>query len=278
MRANRQLWDSAILSLSIVAICCLMLPLMMEARSQSRRIQCAYNLNSIGRGLTEMAMLDSERRFPCVPASGPESFAGINVMRLHEAKLLDSTLLLKCPGLTEMVSDAPLIRYIPSREEFIRASAARRQAWRHAVGGDYAYTLGVVDDGRITGARLEGRTHFAIVGDAPRLEDDQEAFVAHEGYGVNIYFEDGHVAFVPVPRIKPPERSFTEDRRADRASNIALQESLGRNKVRPVEPRLVGHDDTIRNTDGAHACGLNPNDAVLGPSYLSPLPRTANLR
>lgn len=276
-RSHRQWWDSAILSLSIVAICSLLLPLVLEARSQSRRLQCAYNLSSLGRGLTELAMLDSERRFPSVPASGPEAFAGIMAVRLHDASLLDSASLLKCASLPKSAADSPCLMRIPSREEFYDASADQRQLWRCYVGGDYAYNLGVIDGGRVTGPKLEGRTHFAILADAPRIENDHEAFVAHEGLGVNIYYEDGHVAFVPVKRAKPLDHTWQEPALTRRTLSGGLKDKLTGDKVLPVEAWPNADDDPFRNNRGLHACGLNPDDAVLGPSYSSPLPGSVNL-
>jgi hypothetical protein len=267
IRSNRQFWDSAILSLSIVVICCLMLPLMLEARSQSRRVQCTHNLAAIGRGLTELAMMDSERRFPSIPISGPAAFAGNAVLRLHEAKLLDSTASLHCPSLRGSAADANCVMAIPTYAEFCRAPAHVQDYWRMHIGGDYAYNLGVLEDGRITAPRFDGRSHFAILGDAIQYLNDQEKFVAHEGRGFNIYYEDGHVSFIAlksVPLDRPPRSS--------------VERAAQNDQLLSIRASLESADNPFRNTDGDCARGSHPGDSVVGPSASSPLPKRFSLR
>ena len=263
LRSSRQLWDTAILSMSIVAMCCLMLPVILTARAQSRRLQCAYNVRSLGRGLTELALLNHEQRYPTVPNDGPESFVGYLAAHLKESDLLESPAVLKCPSLGPRSTSTQLLP-VPTREEFCKASPQHQQYWRLSMGGNYAFPLGVRDGHRVTGARLEGRTYFALLSDTPRFENDEEVFVAHDGGGINIYYEDGHVAFVPVARVKALERHLSR--------RNYLTPALSGRGVLPSATRLYASDAPFHNIDGERARGLDRNDAVLGPSYASPHP------
>ncbi len=261
-------WDSVMLTLSLVVMGCLFLPLVLEARSQSRRLQCAQQLHLLGQGLTHLAMLDSERRFPAVPVTGPEAFAGVYTLRLHDSKLIESPSQVYCASLPSRYSrsngDDVLSKSIPTREEFVQATPEQQAYYRFTLGGDYAYNFGVMDCGRVVAPRLEGRTHFAILADAPVLAGDREVFRAHEGRGINIYFEDGHVQFVRSHELN----------------------TLNATKVGSLETSLspAAHDSTdtirlgipdhpFRNLEGLRAVGLTPEDAALGTSASSPLPQ-----
>jgi len=279
MRSGRQFWDSSILSVCVVALCCLMLPLLLQARSQSRTYQCAENLRSLGRGLTQFAMLNPEHRFPAIQMSGLHAFAGSFVWPLKDSCLLDTDGSLVCPsrGLPEC-SVATAFR-VPTREEYRRASADAQAAIRVSLGGTTAYTLGVMENGRVTAPRLVGRGNFPIIGDAPII-DDQEGvvFVAHEGRGSNYFFEDGHVGFVSALRniarpnlghVIPCVESSVGD-----LSVVSLQReskhgtellNVGLPAFKTI-PRPVTHDDLFRNDNGRHAPGVDVEDAVLGPS------------
>lgn len=264
LRSGGALWDSAILSVSIAALTCLLLPLVLQARYESRRAQCAYNLKTLGSNLTQMADMDHERRFPSVPTSGPEAFAGVFTIRLKDAGLLPTSAYLRCVSIPATDESGPRIICIPSSADFSMADEAQQAAWRAELGGNYAYSLGVLEEGRVVGPRLQGRTHFAILADAPMYDEDREVFQAHEGRGINIYYEDGHVGFVHLAR--------------------ALSPAVVPANVQPVEPAaskdplfVAGSwsqstDHPFRNIQGEHAAGLTPDDAALGPSYSTPRP------
>jgi prepilin-type processing-associated H-X9-DG protein len=113
----------------------------------------------------------------------------------------------------------------------------RLELCRSEAGGDYAYCLGLVDDdGKIVPPRCEGRTNFAVLADAPLIQNGREVFIAHDGQGMNIFFEDGHVAFV-VPE--------------------CWQDEIG--------------DNPFCNIKQAREAGLHSRDASLGPSHFRPL-------
>jgi prepilin-type processing-associated H-X9-DG protein len=225
-------------------------------------------------------MLDGEHRFPSIPSSGPESFAGWTVVVMNEAGQLDLPSALRCPSIPLLPNDPVSVlsvsdREIPTREEYYAASPEQQQRWRFNLGGNRAFSHGVLDGGRPTGARLEGRTHFAIASDAPRIEDDVETYLVHDGRGVNIFYEDGHVAFVPIERVKSPDRLLR--RRSSIYSTLISTSGLGGldegGRALPLEPWKAVDDSPFCNFEGERGYGINSNDAVLGPSHSSPFPK-----
>lgn len=266
--SSRGVWDSAVLTLSIVALTSLMLPLVLEARSQSRRMQCAEHLRALGRGLTQWAMLNREHRFPSVPVNGCESFAGVYAVKLQDIGELESAGYLQCVSIPATPSSPAHLIYVPTTNELRQGTAAQMAWWREKVGGNYAYNFGVIDEGRIVGQRLEGRTHLAILSDAPQVQGDCDLFFAHNGQGINLYYEDGHVAFLRLPRCNRSDRPLKPD------DGMSIAASA-------VVPMKNGWRDALdypfRNLEGRQAHGLTLNDAALGASKTKPLPSRISL-
>ena len=104
------------------------------------------------------------------------------------------------------------------------------------MGGDYAYPLGFVDQGRLKGVRNQGRSQFAILSDVP-LQNVRNSSIGTHGRGHNVLFEDGHVMFLSK-RLRPGSDG----------------------------------DDMFSNDQGAVRAGLHAQDCVLAPSDVSPLP------
>lgn len=134
------------------------------------------------------------------------------------------------------------------RSEHLRAAVAvsdyslLRWIQRHA-GGHFAYLLGVVDDSTYKAPRYEGRSAFAVLGDAPiaghqgtEAVDVTKLRYSH-GEGANLLFEDG--------------------------------------SVRHVLPAQMAElsDHPYINHRGAIEAGMNIDDAVLAPSWVGPFPR-----
>lgn len=266
-RVTRCIWDSAILSLSVVALTCLLLPLVLEARSQSRRMQCAEHLRTLGQGLTQWAMLNPEHRFPAVPVSGPESFAGVFAVKLNDIGELPSSGYLRCVSIPATEFTAAQISCVPTSDQLRLGTTDQLGMWRKMLGGDYAYNFGVIDDGKIVGPVLQGRTHFAILSDAPQIDGDCDVFFAHEGQGINLYYEDGHVAFSRLPRCSLSDRPTTANVSRPAAGSAVV----------PVNGWRAALDHPFRNLEGRQAHGLSLNDAALGPSKSAPLPSRVSM-
>lgn len=236
---RRPLWDSTALMICSAVLLSLFLPTVLRARYESRKAQCAFNLHSVGNGLVELAQWHPQHRFPSLAIDGPESFAGVYSVRLSDAGAIESPEQLLCASLSgcrPYNRERLEMTRIPSMKELLVMSGQQLELCQKLVGGDFAYNLGVIEEeNRVVAPRCEGRSYFAILADAPLVQQDAPQWIAHDGRGINIFFEDGHVAFVKVG---------------------CLQETLP--------------DDPFCNVRNVREVGLNKHDASLGPSYFRP--------
>lgn len=233
---RRTTWDSTALIVCSAVLFCLLIPTVLRARFESRRAQCAYRLTYFGSSLIDLALIDPQRRFQPVAMHGPESFAGIYGVRLADVGLVTSPLQLRCASLEGCRPSVTTLEIMPTTAQLRTYDAPMLQLCRNEAGGDYAYCLGVFDEGAIVPPRCDGRSNFAILADAPFTQPGQEGFLAHDGRGMNIFFEDGHVSFV-VPQ--------------------CWQDEIG--------------DNPFCNLLQAREAGLNDRDASLGPSHFRPV-------
>jgi hypothetical protein len=239
--STRSWMDSAALTVSLTVLCCLTIPAILRARFESRRAQCAENLRETGSSLFQYAMLRPDRRFPMVASSGPESFAGVFVIRLRDAGLLPAGRLMPCPSLNgvERLSIATNIS-VPTLEQFCSASEAQRECLKCTVGSDYAYNLGIYEKGVLEAPQYSGSSHFALLSDAPLFSDKADQLIAHDGKGFNVLFDDGQIRFINSQWLQTGEAG----------------------------------DHPFRNMLGAHEAGVSIMDASLAPSHFPPLSRT----
>lgn len=243
--------DSLALTISLIALCCLLLPAMLNFRSESRRLQCAENLRINGQALIQFAIHSPDRRFPAVAQSGPEAFSGIYAVRLGSVGLLDSTSQLFCAGLPK-VDNAVSRRLsrLPSVEELHTATPYHLSQWKKLLGGDYAYNLGIIERHGLVAPKNNGSSHFAILADSPGVSQSGPALSgsslsgslvpAHDGRGANILYDDGHVQFICRKRLERPE---------------------------------LMEDHPFYNRLGDQEAGLDEQDASLAPSFFPPLSR-----
>lgn len=242
---TRSLLDSTVLSVCLAIICCLALPALIQVRFESRKAQCAQNLRTTGLELMQYALGNPRGRFPFVPPEGPDAFAGVFAVHLREAGVPLSPSQLRCasllgypPAVTTLELEA-----VPTFSELHQVEAHDLPLWQREIGGHYAYNLGVAEEGKLQAPKYDGRSHFAILADAPLITDDEsEQFLAHDGRGINILFEDGRVQFISVGNGWP--------------SQLELD---------PAQ------DNPFRNQLGVHEVGVHPHDASLAPSHFPPL-------
>ncbi len=246
----RRVWESAFVTLALAACACLMLPLVVDARSLSRELRCRENLYLLGQGLTQLAMQTPERRFPEVPKGRPDSFPGRFVLLLKDRDLLPPAEHLRCYRLPGRDPNTTQVVCFPTSQAFFSASPAEQANLRQWLGGDYAYNYGIMVNGRIVGLPLEGNGHMALLGDAPEVHGDTDMFNGHDGRGINVCFADGHVA----------SQKFSARERRHRVNGKSLV----------VIDDWVSGDYPFRNIEGRRAPGLNIYDASLGPSASAP--------
>ncbi len=237
-RSRRSWLDSMALTVSLVVLCSLTIPAIVRARYESRRAQCATNLRETGSLLFQYAMRQPSRRFPFVSSSGPEAFSGMYVVRLSESGLVPSTRMLRCASLTSPSRPVPKVMAIPSVEQLHTATPSQLDNWKCNVGGDYAYNLGVFEDEQLVAPKNVGSSHFAILADAPVFVNNCEELLAHDGKGINLLYDDGHIGFL-------------------RSSCFTSHE--------------LTLDNPFRNLHGAHEAGIGISDASLAPSQFPPI-------
>jgi hypothetical protein len=238
-RNRRSLWDSTALVVCMTLLSFMLLPTVLRARYEARKTQCAHNLQFLGHGLINLALADPQQRFPEVSAHGPHSFAGIYAVKLKDAGWLESPSQLHCPsllGCKPMRSEELELNVIPSLSQLQTLDLGHLDVCRNTAGGDYSYNLGVVEDQVLVAPRCEGRANFAILADTPIHFNGSRQYAAHDGVGMNVLYEDGHVSFLRV---------------------ACLEDSAC--------------DDPFFNLFHEREAGVNKQDACLGPSYFGPV-------
>jgi len=228
--AGRRVWlDRLLLAASAVAACILIVPLVADAISDSRDRRVERRLQTVASGLIDYA--DDHGIFPMPPDGGPLSRAGLYAPTLvseHRLVADDGTLLVPGSDLDRRGGFR-----VPTLEEIQAAvGTARFDELVNTMGGDFGYTLGHRGpDGRLQPYRNQGRSHHAIVADAPAPCCEKSN---NHPDGIHyILFEDGHFKRVTVDA-------------------------------------LHGEDHLYRNHEGEVAAGIDAEDAVIGDSHHQP--------
>ncbi|QDT12959.1 hypothetical protein [Planctomycetes bacterium K23_9] len=219
----------------------LLLPAIAQGRFESRKIACQDQLREFGIALSSFVTLNPKEHLPAVSPQGPEAFAGIYAVRLHDAGLLDNPSLRWCPSMDlpqdEAARLASVHELVPVAD-LHSTSVDRLKELQRVAGGHYAYNLGVVDHDRLTAPRFESRATFAVMSDAPmgaivngNIDSTQ---IGHSGRGINVLYEDGHTRFVSLQSLN----SMT--------------------------------DHPLLNNRGQREAGVNIDDASLAPSWRPP--------
>jgi hypothetical protein len=233
-RRFRWSWSDVVVAAGVfLASALLFFPAIAKSRFDSRVAMCQYNLQQIGWAVQNYTEQDPRKRFPYVPADGNESFAGYFSVSMRDCGLLPNPNLLLCPD--SDVANRNVLVYVPTRAEIKQATGVVLRKLQQSAGGSFGFNVGLVDEaGRHTSPRDERRATFAVMADAPSLLRPNGQSESHGGKGQNLWFEDGHVAFVKgCP------------------SGICL-------------------DHPFRNKLGVMEAGVDANDAVVAPSSSPP--------
>jgi hypothetical protein len=261
-RPRRSVADLLVSGLAAVAIFGFALPMVARFRSDARSVACQDNLRQLGVAISQFVLREREAYLPGLAESGPEAFAGIYAVRLADRGLLLDSRLRWCPEtklpepdpsvlnlfLTDASSPVKPLTHLVSGGELDRAAEKSDVSWlrwlQRVAGGHYAYSLGVVDGDRYRAPRYEGRSTFAVLGDAPLsgghatdAVDVTKMRWSHGGEGANLLYEDGSVRHVRMS---------------------AMLEML---------------DHPYVNHRGSIEAGVNIDDASLAPSWRSPFMR-----
>ncbi|MCE9526958.1 MAG: hypothetical protein K8R36_12980 [Planctomycetales bacterium] len=216
----------------LLTLAALLFPSINNMRLQAQRATCQYRLVQTGAALWEYAQLQPNRRYPWIPESGKFGVAGNVPFTLRNAGFAPDPLNFICPSAGQLEC-RPKAK-IPTVEEMQEAVGPELRSCQQRMGGTYAYNMGYVDSGHLVANTLAARENFALIADAP---GDLNRPV-HDGIGLNVLYEDGHIRFLPQQR---------------------------HNKLDII-------DNPFRNRRGYREAGVDPNDASLGPSDARPLP------
>ncbi len=217
----------------------LALPTVARLRSEARNVACQDNLRQLGAAISQFVLRERDAYLPSLAESGPEAFAGMYAVRLADRGLLADARLRWCPELPlpqdepppsrrfKSVADDPppaALTHLVIGEE-LKQAADRGDVsllrWLQRIaGGHYAYSLGVVDGNRYDAPQYEGRSSFAILGDAPisgthgtDSVDVTKLRWSHGGEGANLLYEDGSVRHLRVSAmLELPDHPFVNHR------------------------------------------------------------------
>lgn len=256
-RTVRLAWvDSLAVVAAGVTLLCILLPSVWYTREESRRFACSNNLREIGESLQRFTDGNQRHQFPRIETQGPTSFAGMYVVRLQEAGLLNSTRFLWCPS--SATSSFPI--FIPTTQQLMQAPEDLHDSWKRFIGGSYAYNLGVLENG-IYRAPCSTESDVPILGDMVCEEDLQANLrpVIHGANITNILYSDGKVRAIKLPTLPDVPQS----------SPRAVSSSI--NHKHPIPYVGSSLDHPYLNREMVNAAGLDTNDWCLGPSYRSPL-------
>jgi hypothetical protein len=178
-----------------VAAACLFFPAILNSRYNSQLTFCQNNLRQLGKAFQTFSDQNGGY-FPTVPATGKLAFAGIYAAKLRDHGLIDesNSHILTCPS-----RGGTVVIRIARSEDVNRSQGATLVRLQKTIGGDYAYSLGFVEDGKLRGIRRsvnrnQQRAQYAILADAPLGIANREFRGVHDGQ--NVLFEDGRAAFV----------------------------------------------------------------------------------
>ncbi len=217
-----------------LAAACLFFPAIVNSRYHSQMAICQNKMKDLGIGLVSYSQADERGMFPVIPTKGKLSVAGVYAPMLVENGHITDADKFYCPAKSQTV-----VLRIPHSKDVLSAEGNQLVSLHRSMGGDYAYILGFLKNGKLHGIRNRNRTHYPVLSDEPQEELTNSVISSH-GRGQNVLFEDGHVAFLST-------------------------------RNRPG----VADDDMFRNYQGFQRAGIHSDDTVLAPSAVTPTPVSA---
>lgn len=195
-------------------------------RENSRIAACQNNMRQVGLALLEYSSLHGGVHL-AIPEDSRLAFAGAYGPLLIESGLVKDSSLFYCAGGTRRTDAIPPM---PTLEQILQSEGADLARLKRSCGGDFAYNIGHVRDGKYTPPKNLNRPDYALLADNPNPSLAGRRSSNHGGKGQNVFFEDGHIEFLADP--------------------------------------LVNGDSIYENDEGAVRPGVSPNDCVLGPSTM----------
>ncbi len=234
-RSTKLAWIDSLVTLAAgIVILSILIPSVWSSRETARRISCSSNLRELGHALSLFAYGNPEHRLPVIEESGPLSFAGVYAVRLKQMGLLDTSQWIWCSSRDGI----EVGKEIPTVHSYLAGTPRQQQSWRHFTCGSYSYNLGNMIDGEYETPCLNGKSHFAMLGDTLLIndKDDDQSRQVHGANLMNVLYEDGRIQSV-LMRHKNASGMF---------------------------------DNPYLNLDELQAVGQDLNDTCLGPSFQNP--------
>jgi prepilin-type processing-associated H-X9-DG protein len=250
--------DLLALTAATVVMLGLLLPNLQSARELARSASCGDHLRQLGMALGAFAERDPKRRIPTIAPVGPMSFAGVYASQLESHQLLPDSAWLFCPG--QPTAQRWVGRRPATLEQLLAARDGELQQLQRIAGGSYAYNLGVWKAPHYQPIQLQGRSHFALLGDRPVAPDPAHLQWQWHGPQVaNVLFEDGHVRKIRLDHhFQLPDHPFRNEIGEAWAGLSHDDASLGISSAPPLPQRIRRH--WLRNRRN------NPHHPTLGPT------------
>lgn len=221
----------------LILISGVLAPWLHQARTQAEKLACSNNLREFHKSFQHYASLQPDGKFPFVEPSGPRSFAGVFVPTLRQHGLLGDSHSVACPTNQRKLPTETNLEQLAAMYQN-KANPGYQRLTKDA-GGDYAYSLGYINQGNL--ASLTNKS----AGESPILADNVHPStfnmaLNHGGSGNNVLFVGGHVRWLPSRK----------------------QNSIG--------------DDIFMNEDHKILAGKHFQDHVLAPSHARPYGETGS--
>jgi len=171
----------------------LFVPALSHCRFASQTQACQNNLRQIGTAMTAYSDYHGGF-FPAVPWQGNRAFAGVIGVMLRDSEFLSSPAALFCVA-AQRRTEATLASF-PTLVQIDNAPAKGLEAIRKAARGDYGFSVGYWERGKLALLRNQHRPWYAIAADAPSDLLPSHATANHAGRGQSVLFEDGHYQFL----------------------------------------------------------------------------------
>ncbi len=233
-RSTRLAWIDSLVTLAAgIVVLSILIPSVWSSRESARRISCASNLRELGHALSLFAYGNADHRLPGIDKSGPLSFAGVYTIRLKHAGLLETPSWIWC----STVGGIDLSEEIPTVYTYLAGTPRQQQSWKYAAVGNYSYNLGNMVDGEYATPCINGRSHFAVLGDSLMSNNlNEDVGAVHGANLANILYEDGRI------------------------QSVLLHPRNSANML----------DNPYLNRDMQQAVGRDLHDTCLGPSFQNP--------
>jgi len=196
---RRPRWaDLAAAAVLLILVGSLSTPWLLRQWHLSNRQTCENNLRTYWTAMQGFGDRN-EGSFPQLTETGPRSLAGSFVPVLNEAGFLAADSLPACGPKKERTQQVATLEDLDNLLHHADRPEFGRQA--RALAGNYAYSLGYLEDGSLRGLRRDSGDDLPLMADHRPLESRTENSPNHGGQGQNVLYIGGNVRWCPGPAV-----------------------------------------------------------------------------